>query len=304
MNLFQRTIRNSTQVTGIGIHSGRRVTMSLHPAPSHSGIHFKRVDIKNSPIMKATALTVGTTENATTLGEGAGAIHTVEHILSALYGLGINNVYIEIDAPEVPIMDGSAASFIFLLKEVGIIQQTASKKFMMINKKIRVEKDDKWATIEPWSHLAVDSTIVFAHPVIKTQRYQLNFSCEEYIKQVSRARTFGFLKDVDMLKRKGLARGGSLDNAIVLDDYHVMNPEGLRYPDEFIRHKILDTIGDMSLLGHELIGKITTYKSGHNLHNILCREILAQENYDILGESQLPEEMKKTLDLRHAMSVF
>ena len=273
--LNQRTIAKKVSVTGIGIHSGKKVTVVLHPAEADFGIQFKRIDIPNAPVLKANAETVGATENNTTIGAGLNAVHTVEHLLSSFYGFGIDNVYCEINGPEVPIMDGSGASFVFLLKETGIVSLNKSKKFLIVLEKVRVEVDDKWAEIEPSSKLTIDSTIVFAHPMIKSQNKIFEFSCENYINEIGRARTFGLLKDVDALKRKGLIRGGSLDNAIVLDDYKVVNPEGLRFIDEFVRHKILDTIGDISLLGYEIAGKITTYKSGHNLHNLLCRKLLA-----------------------------
>ncbi len=296
--LYQRTLAKKVEVTGIGIHSGKKVTLMLHPAEADFGIQFKRVDLPEAPPLKATAETVGATENNTTIGEGRNAVHTVEHLLSVFYGLGINNVYCEIDGPEVPIMDGSGASFVFLLKETGITTLNKSKKFLVVLETVKVEVDDKWAQIEPSSKLIIDSTIVFAHPVIKTEQKTFEFSCENYINEVSRARTFGFLRDVDMLKRKGLIKGGSLDNAVILDDYKVINEDGLRFKDEFVRHKILDTVGDISLLGHEIAGKITTYKSGHNLHNLLCRKLLATPSaYQIVSASSLEKEAVKAFDL-------
>lgn len=302
--IYQRTLAKEVKVTGIGLHSGRKVTMKLLPAEADFGIQFKRTDIKNSQVLKANALTVGTTENATTLGAGLEAIHTVEHLLAVFYGLGINNVFVEIDGPEVPIMDGSGASFVFLLKEMGIHNLNKSKKFMVILDTVRVEKDGKWAQFEPHSNLVIDSTIVFAHPQIKTQHEVFEFSCENFINHFSRARTFGFAKDVDMLKRKGLIKGGSLDNAIVMDDYKVMNPEGLRFPNEFVRHKILDTLGDISLLGHEIAGKITTYKSGHNLHNLLCRKLLETPSaYEIVSASNLKAEVREAHKLPQFITV-
>lgn len=292
--LYQRTLAKEVKVTGIGLHSGKKVTLKLLPAPSNTGIVFQRVDIKGSKLMKADALSVGATENNTALGSGNEVVHTVEHLMSALYGLGIDNVYCEIDGPEIPIMDGSSASFVFLLKEAGAQNLNSSKKFLVVTDTVRVEKDGKWATIEPHSNLVIDSTIVFAHPVIKTQKKVFEFSCENYLSEISRARTFGMLRDVDMLKRKGLVKGGSLDNAIVLDDYKVMNSEGLRFQDEFVRHKILDTIGDISLLGYEIAGKITTYKSGHNIHNLLCRKLLeTQGAYEIVSASSLNHKVKE-----------
>lgn len=289
--IYQRTLAKEVKVTGIGLHSGKKVTLKMYPAQADTGIVFKRVDIPNSLARKADALSVGATDNNTTLGSGVEAIHTVEHLLAALYGLGINNVFIEIDGPEVPIMDGSGASFVFLLKETGVEKLNSTKKFMVILDTVRVEHEGKWAQIEPANNLVIDSTIIFAHPVIKQQRHHFEFSCENFLNEISRARTFGMLRDVDMLKRKGLVKGGSLDNAIVLDDYKVMNPEGLRFQDEFVRHKVLDTIGDVSLLGYDIAGKITTYKSGHHLHNLLCRKLLETKGaYEIVSASSLAAE--------------
>jgi UDP-3-O-[3-hydroxymyristoyl] N-acetylglucosamine deacetylase len=302
--IYQRTLAKEVKVTGIGLHSGKKVTMRLIPQNTDFGIQFIRTDISNAQPMKANALTVGTTENATTLGSGAEAVHTVEHLLGTFYGLGINNVLIEIDGPEVPIMDGSGASFVFLLKETGIKNLNKVKKFLVILDTVRVEKDGKWAQFEPHSNLLIDSTIVFAHPAIKTQRFGFEFSCENFINDIARARTFGFAKDVDMLKRKGLIKGGSLDNAIVLDDYKVMNTEGLRFHNEFVRHKILDTIGDISLLGYEIAGKITTYKSGHNLHNLLCRKLLETPSaYEIVSASALKAEAREAHKLPQFITV-
>jgi UDP-3-O-[3-hydroxymyristoyl] N-acetylglucosamine deacetylase len=302
--IYQRTLAKEVKVTGIGLHSGKRVTLTMMPAGSDTGIVFQRTDVKNSQPMKADALSVGATENATTLGQGAEAIHTVEHLLSAFYGLGIDNVFCEIDGPEIPIMDGSSASFVFLLKETGIQNLNKSKKFMVILDTVRVESEGKWAQIEPASKLVIDSTIVFAHPVIKLQQQIFEFSCENFIEQISRARTFGLLRDVDMLKRKGLVKGGSLDNAIVLDEFKVINSEGLRFANEFVRHKILDTIGDISLLGHEIAGKVTTYKSGHHLHNLLCRKLLATPKaYEIVTASALKSEVREAHRLPQAITV-
>jgi len=300
---YQRTIAKKVEVTGIGIHSGKKVTLTLFPAEADFGIQFKRVDIPGAEVLKAAADTVGATDNNTTIGQGQNAVHTVEHLLSVFYGLGINNVYCEIDGPEVPIMDGSGASFVFLLKETGISALSKSKKFLVVLEPVKVQVEDKWAMIEPSNRLVIDSTIVFAHPIIKTQRKTFEFSCENYINEISRARTFGMLKDVDMLKRKGLAKGGSLDNAIVLDDFKVINGDGLRFGDEFIRHKILDTLGDISLLGYEIAGKITTFKSGHNLHNLLCRKLLETPSaYQIVHASSLQKEAIQAFELPMALA--
>lgn len=302
--IYQRTLAKDVKVTGIGLHTGRKVAMRVCPAEADYGVQFIRTDIPGSKPMKADAKSVGTTENATTIGEGREAIHTVEHLLAVLYGLGINNALIEIDGPEVPIMDGSGASFVFLLKETGVRNLNKSKKFIVILDTVRVEKDGKWAQFDPHHNLVIDSTIVFAHPTIKTQREVFEFSCENFINEIARARTFGFARDVDMLKRKGLIKGGSLDNAIVMDDYKVINPEGLRFANEFVRHKILDTLGDVSLLGHEIAGKITTYKSGHNLHNLLCRKLLETPGaFEVVTASNLKAEVRDSFKLPAAIAV-
>lgn len=302
--VYQRTIAESVEVAGIGIHSGLKVTMTIHPAEADTGVIFQRTDIKGAAPLKADALTVGATENNTALGEGRNVVHTVEHLLSAFYGFGINNAYIEIDGPEVPTMDGSSASFVFIIKETGVRVLNKSKKFLVVLDTVRVQDGDKWATIEPADNLQIDSTIVFAHPLINTQKYFYDFNCESYINEIARARTFGLFRDVDMLKRKGLIKGGSLNNAIVLDDYKVMNPEGLRFVDEFVRHKILDTIGDVSLLGYDIIGKITTYKSGHKLHNILCRELLQNHHaFEIVSGVELEKKSENMLELPRSVSV-
>lgn len=301
--LNQRTIAKKVSVTGIGIHSGKKVTLTLHPAEADFGIQFKRTDIPGSAILKADATTVGATENNTTIGSGLNSVHTVEHLLSVFYGFGINNVFCEINGPEVPIMDGSGASFVFLIKETGISSLNKSKKFLIVLEKVRVEVDDKWAEIEPSSKLIIDSTIVFAHPIIKAQQRTFEFSCENYMSEIGRARTFGLLKDVDALKRRGLIKGGSLDNAIVLDDFKIVNPEGIRFTDEFVRHKILDTVGDISLLGYEIAGRITTFKSGHNLHNLLCRKLLATPSaFEIVSAASLEKETIEAFALPRALA--
>ena len=301
--LYQRTLAKEVTVTGLGLHSGKKVTLTLKPAKADFGIQFKRTDLQDTDYIKASAKTVSATENNTTIGSGKNIVHTVEHLLSVFYGLGINNVLCEIDGPEIPIMDGSGASFVFLMKETGISTLNTSKKFLVILEPVRVELEDKWATIGPSSRLTIDSTIVFPHALIKKQNKVFEFSCENFIAEISRARTFGMLKDVDTLKRKGLIKGGSLDNAVVLDDFKVVNPEGLRFVDEFVRHKILDTIGDISLLGHEIAGKITTYKSGHNLHNMLCRKLLDTPSaYEIVSASALQKETVQAFELPQALS--
>jgi UDP-3-O-[3-hydroxymyristoyl] N-acetylglucosamine deacetylase len=303
--LPQRTISKKVSVTGIGIHSGKKVTLTLYPAEADFGIKFRRTDLSNSPIIEAKADNVGATENNTTLGSGENSIHTVEHLLAVLYGLGINNIYCEIDGPEVPIMDGSGASFVFTLKETGISNLHKSKKFLVVLQPIEVSLGDKWARIEPNNKLLIESTIVFAHPVIRTQKMSFEYSCENFVNEISRARTFGLLRDVDMLKRKGLAKGGSLDNAVVLDEFNVLNTDGLRFKDEFIRHKILDTLGDLSLLGYEIAGKVSTFKSGHNLHNMLCKKLLqTQGAFEIVSASFLKKETLESYDLPQSLATF
>lgn len=301
--IYQRTLSKKVTVTGLGLHSGRKVTLTMHPAEANFGVQFKRVDLANAEVLKATAHTVGPTDNNTTLGSGVNAVHTVEHLLAVFYGLGINNVYCEINGPEVPIMDGSGASWVFLLKETGISTLSSSKKFLVVLEPIQVELEDKWARIEPHTRLCIDSSIIFAHPMIKEQKRIFEFSCDNFIAEISRARTFGFVRDIDYLKERGLIKGGSLDNAIVLDDFKVMNPEGLRFEDEFIRHKILDTMGDISLLGYEVAGKITTYKSGHKIHNLLCRKLLETPSaYQIVNAANLHQETIKAFELPQSLS--
>lgn len=302
--IFQRTIAKYVKLTGIGIHSGKKVTLGIYPAAANTGIVFKRTDIENAKEIKALAENVGPTRNNTTLGDGHDAIHTVEHLLSAFYGFGIDNAYIEIDGPEVPIMDGSSGSFVFILKEVGVENLNQTKKFMVITDTVKVEHNDSWAMIEPAKNLIIDSTIVFAHPAINKQRKIFEFSCENFINDIARARTFGMLKDLDMYRRMGLGKGASLNNTIAVDDYNVVNSDGLRFSNEFVRHKILDTIGDVSLLGHELAGKITTYKSGHYLHNVLCRKILDNPScFEIVSASSLTQEVRDTMRLPQALTL-
>lgn len=292
--LEQRTIEKQISVTGIGIHSGEKVTLTLRPAGPDTGIVFDRVDLPNEPQVKAFAKNVGATENNTSIGSGKNTIYTIEHLLSVFYGLGIDNIICELDGPEVPIMDGSGASFLFVLQEAGIAFQSKAKKIMVIKEKVEVSHGDKYASIEPSPILEIESEIDFVHPIIGKQNKLFQFSCKSYIKEISRARTFGMLKDVDLLKKKGLVKGGSLDNAIVLDDFKVLNPEGLRFEDEFNRHKILDTIGDFSLLGCVIAGRLKTVKSGHYLNNLLCREILDNpSSYEILTVNALQEENLK-----------
>lgn len=278
--LRQRTLKNSIRATGVGLHSGEKVFMTLRPAPVNTGIVFQRVDLPVPQTVNADARLVGDTMLGTSLIENGVRIATVEHLLSAMAGVGLDNAYVDLSAAEVPIMDGSAAPFVFLLQSAGIIEQNALKKFARIKKTIRVEDAEKWAQFEPYEGYKVSMTIDFNHPVFKThsQTASVDFSTTSYMKEVSRARTFGFMRDIEMLRAKDLTLGGSLDNAIVLDDFRVLNEDGLRYEDEFVRHKILDAIGDLYLLGYGLIGAFSGFKTGHGLNNQLVRALIADKS--------------------------
>ncbi len=273
----QRTLRREIRAMGVGLHTGEKIYLTLKPASVDSGIVFKRVDL--DPIVELVARTenVGDTRLSTSLGRGNEQVSTVEHLLSAMAGLGIDNAIVEVTAPEVPIMDGSASPFVFLLQSAGIKEQDAPKKFIRIKKYIKVVEGDKWAVLEPFEGFKVSLELDFQHPVLKSssQSATLDFSSTSYVKEVSRARTFGFMADFEWLRANNLALGGSLDNAVVLDEYKVMNEDGLRYKDEFVKHKILDAVGDLSLLGRSLIGAFSGFKSGHSLNNILLRALLA-----------------------------
>jgi len=273
----QRTLKNVIRATGVGIHSGEKVFLTLRPAAPDSGIIFRRVDFALRNEILARAEHVGDTSLSTTLTRGDVRIMTVEHLLSALAGLGIDNAYVDLSAPEVPIMDGSAGPYVFLIQSAGIEEQNAPKRFIRIKKPIRVEDGDKWARFEPFDGFKVGFTIDFNHPMFtrSTSSAEVDFSTTSFVKEVSRARTFGFMKDIEMLRDRKLVLGGSMDNAIVLDDYRILNEDGLRYEDEFVKHKILDAIGDLYLLGHSLIGAFYGHKSGHQLNNQLLRTLLA-----------------------------
>jgi UDP-3-O-[3-hydroxymyristoyl] N-acetylglucosamine deacetylase len=278
--LRQRTLKNSIRATGVGLHSGEKVFMTLRPAPVNTGIVFQRVDLPVPQTVNADARLVGDTMLGTSLIENGVRIATVEHLLSAMAGVGLDNAFVDLSAAEVPIMDGSAAPFVFLLQSAGIVEQNALKKFARIKKTVRVEDAEKWAQFEPYEGYKITMTIDFNHPVFKThsQSASVDFSTTSYMKEVSRARTFGFMRDIEMLRAKDLTLGGSLDNAIVLDDFRVLNEDGLRYEDEFVRHKILDAIGDLYLLGYGLIGAFSGFKTGHGLNNQLVRALMADKS--------------------------
>lgn len=276
----QRTLRREIRAMGVGLHTGEKIYLTLKPAPVDTGIVFKRVDLNPIVVLEARTDNVGDTRLSTSLGSGKEQVSTVEHLLSAMAGLGIDNAIVEVTAPEVPIMDGSASPFVFLLQSAGIKEQDAPKKFIRIKKYVKVEDGDKWAVLEPFEGFKVSLELDFQHPVLKksSQSATLDFSSTSYVKEVSRARTFGFMADFEWLRANNLALGGSLDNAVVLDDNSVMNEDGLRYKDEFVKHKILDAVGDLSLLGRSLVGAFSGYKSGHALNNTLLRALLADEN--------------------------
>lgn len=276
----QRTLKNVIRATGVGLHTGEKVYLTLRPAPVDAGIIFRRVDLDPPVEVKAKAENVGDTTLSSTLTDGDVRISTVEHLLSALAGLGIDNAYVDLSAAEVPIMDGSAGPFVFLIQSAGIVEQDAPKRFIRIKRTVRVEEDDKWVQFEPFSGFKVSLSIDFDHPVFqgRSQISEMDFSTTSFVKEVSRARTFGFMSQLEALQARNLALGGSLDNAIVVDDFRVLNEDGLRYEDEFVKHKVLDAIGDLYLLGHSLIGAFSGHKSGHGLNNRLLRTLLANED--------------------------
>ncbi len=275
--LGQRTLRNSIRATGVGLHTGKKVMMTLRPAPADRGIFFRRVDLPQPVDIPARAENVGETTLGTTLVSGEARISTVEHLLSAFAGLGIDNACVEVTAGEVPIMDGSAGPFVFLLQSAGIEEQALPKRFIRVKKTVEVRDGDKWARFDPFEGFKVNFEIEFDHPIFKRrlQRASMNFSTTSFLKEISRARTFGFMRDLETLRAHNLALGGTLQNAIVLDDVGVVNEDGLRYEDEFVKHKILDAIGDLYLLGRSLIGEFSGHKSGHDLNNRLLRALLA-----------------------------
>jgi UDP-3-O-[3-hydroxymyristoyl] N-acetylglucosamine deacetylase len=276
----QRTLKNVIRATGVGLHTGEKVYLTLRPAAPNTGIVFRRVDLPQPVDIRAHPDNVGDTRLSTSLELGAVRISTVEHLLSAFAGLGIDNAYVDVSAPEVPIMDGSAGPFVFLIQSAGVEEQGAAKRFIRIKRAVTVQDGDKWARFEPFDGFKVSFSIDFDHPVFteRAQAATIDFSSTSFVKEVSRARTFGFLRDIEMLRQANLALGGSMDNAIVVDDFRILNDDGLRYEDEFVKHKILDAIGDLYLLGHSLIGAFVGHKSGHALNNKLLKALLAEES--------------------------
>jgi UDP-3-O-[3-hydroxymyristoyl] N-acetylglucosamine deacetylase len=276
--LKQRTIKAVIKATGVGLHTGKKVVMTLRPAQPDTGIVFRRVDLDPPADIRASALAVTDTRLCSTVEGGGSKVATVEHLMSALAGLGIDNLYIDLAGPEVPIMDGSAAPFVFLLQSAGVTEQPAPKRFFRIRKPVEVRDGDKWARFEPYEGFRLSFSIVFDHPVFEKsgQSVTVDFAETSYSKEVARARTFGFSQDVEAMRSMGLALGGSLDNAVVLDEYRILNADGLRYADEFVKHKVLDAVGDLYLVGHPVVGSFSAHKSGHALNNQLLRATLAQ----------------------------
>jgi len=288
----QRTLKNVIRATGVGLHTGEKVYLTLRPAPSDTGIIFRRIDLSEPVEIRACPENVSDTRLSTTLECNGARVSTVEHLMSAFAGLGIDNAYVDLTAAEVPIMDSSAGPFVFLVQSAGIAEQSAPKRFMRIKKKIRLEEGDKWACFEPFEGFKVSFAIEFNHPTFRnsTQNASVDFSTTSFVREVSRARTFGFMGDLEALRAAGLARGGGLDNAIVLDEYRILNDDGLRYEDEFVKHKVLDAIGDLYLLGHPLIGAFSAHKSGHSLNNRLLRElVINQEAWELITYNENDE---------------
>lgn len=294
--LKQRTIKNLVKTTGVGLHSGTKVELTLRPAAPDTGILFRRVDLDPVVELPMIATGVGDTRMASTLTKDGAKVSTVEHLLSACAGLGIDNLIIDLTAEEIPIMDGSASSFVFLLQQAGLQEQNAPKKFIRVKKAVEVREGtgdkEKWARLEPYDGFRLKFFIEFNHPAVDGtgQVAEVDFGIDSYVKEIARARTFGFMQDVETLRGMGLARGGSFENAIVMDEYRILNADGLRYDNEFVRHKILDAIGDLYIIGHPLLASYDAHKSGHGLNNLLLRELLSQPDaYEIVSFDQLDQ---------------
>lgn len=288
----QRTLKTMIRATGVGLHTGTKVYMTLRPAAANTGIVFRRTDLTPCVEIRGEPYAVRDVRLSSCLEKAGAKVSTVEHLMSALAGLGIDNAYVDLTAPEVPIMDGSAGPFVFLLQSAGVEEQSAPKKFIRVLKPVEVREGDKWARFEPHNGYKLTMSIDFAHPVFDKSRQSVtvDFSTTSYIKEVSRARTFGFMQDVETMRAQGLALGGSLDNAIVMDEYRVLNTDGLRYEDEFVKHKLLDAIGDLYLLGNPLIGAYSAYKTGHALNNRLLRRLVEDKPSWELVSFERPED--------------
>ena len=290
MDYRQRTLKDEVGCTGIGLHSGKKVKLTIKPAPPDTGIKFIRRDITGHPIIDVHFENVTDTNLATSISNNGYKVSTIEHLMAAFFGLGIDNARVELDCPEVPAMDGSSAPFVFLLKSVGIKEQREPKRFMIIKKTFKLQDGNRSVCIYPSKELKISYTIDFHHPLLRNQKYKLSFSGKDFINEISRARTFGFLKDVRILRENGLAKGGSLDNAIVIDDFRIINEDGLRYKDEFVRHKILDFIGDLAILGSPVIGHFSIRKSGHFLNQFMLKKLMHDKKYWNMVTFNNPQE--------------
>jgi UDP-3-O-[3-hydroxymyristoyl] N-acetylglucosamine deacetylase len=290
--LRQRTLKTLVSAAGVGLHTGQKVRMTLRPAPPETGVVFRRIDLTTPVDLPARAELVGETRLSSCLVRDGVKIYTVEHLMSALGGLGVDNAYVDLDASELPIMDGSASPFVLLIQQAGIVEQAAPKRFLRVVRRVEVVEGDKWARLEPFEGYKLSFSIDFRHPVIErsTQSVEVNFAETSYLKEIARARTFGFMHEVEDLRDSGLALGGGLDNAVVLDEYRVLNAEGLRFADEFIRHKLLDAIGDLYLLGKPLLAAFSAHKSGHALNNRLLRALLTQAGAVEIVSFERPED--------------
>ncbi len=294
MDYKQRTLMNEVGCTGIGLHTGEKVKINLRPAPANSGIKFVRTDLKGRPEVEVGFNNVFDTTLATTIGTNGCKVSTIEHLMAAFFGLGIDNAVVELDGPEVPIMDGSAAPFVFLIKSGDIREQKSPKQFIVIKKPFKVDDGNRSVCIYPSKELKITYMIDFQHPLLRNQEYELTFSGRDFVREISTARTFGFMKDVETLKKNGFARGGSLDNAVVIDDFRIINEDGLRFDDEFVRHKILDFIGDISIVGSPIIGHFVIKKSGHFLNQHMLRKLMESKKHWKVMTFKTPEECTKT----------
>lgn len=303
MQIYQRTLKQPVACTGIGLHSGKKVNLCLRPAAPDTGVVFKRTDLAGAPLIPGDVHHVVDTAMCTTVGVHGVKVATVEHLLSALSGLGVDNVLVEVDAPEVPIMDGSAAPFVFLVKNAGLTSQAELRQFYVVKREVSISHDDKFVSVAPAKGFEVNFTIEFKHPMIKRQQFGVCFDERTYEKDISRARTFGFLEDLQRLRESNLGMGGSLDNAVVVDQYRVLNDDGLRFPDEFVRHKVLDFIGDLALVGRPILGSFTAHKSGHAMNNQLFRKFLEDpQAWQLVTPS--PEELVSPAPLGEAVPAF
>lgn len=294
MDYKQRTLMNEVGCTGIGLHTGEKVKINLSPAPADSGIKFIRTDLKGRPEVEVRFDNVFDTTLATTIGTNGCKVATIEHLMAAFFGLGIDNAVVELDGPEVPIMDGSAAPFVFLIKSGAVREQKSPKQFIVIKKPFKVDDGNRSVCIYPSKELKITYMIDFQHPLLRNQEYELTFSGRDFVREISTARTFGFMKDVETLKKNGFARGGSLDNAVVIDDFRIINEDGLRFDDEFVRHKILDFIGDISIVGSPIIGHFVVKKSGHFLNQHMLKKLMESTKHWKVMTFKTPEECTKT----------